>query len=348
MPGVSANGWPGLPDLLATGELHNPPEPGQQDWLQEDGVLKATSSQHEAWRHFQRTDRELGFQYNKSHLWGIIPFCTSPRLAAPSTIAARKRSKSWAGTTEWHRTLLGTQRIRQEEAGQQMYMLTVCNGVSAEPVLDPPALMRTHLPGTGASDSLSQVAVLSVRLVPAWSTWFQVILWLCEVTQCDREDWMVNYIINPGHKKACTVQIKNPFFAFFYCPLVALFGCDLMPVLQFVKLTQSTKQKQSLRMVQIRRHRAAFRRAGLNGEAADIQTRFAKRCLRRGPGAFLPGSWPNYLPNYENVATCWWVATSYSWSTANYADIDVPDERVWQCAGTLLSAAVLLVLWLCA
>lgn len=335
MAGVTANGWPGLPDLLARHSIHAP-EPGQRDWQQEDGVLKATISQHEAWRHFHRTDTEWGWQHNKQYLnESIIPFSTTPRFAGPST-RARKRSKSWAGITDWHRALLASQRIRQEMVGP-VYMLTACY-VSGDPVLDPPALMKTYLPGKPEFQGMSEVAGLSVRIAPAWSTWLQVAYWLKEVTGHAREDWMVIYTINPGHKHALAVKIRNPFYSSFYCPLVALFGGDLMPCLQLVRLQQATKQKEFIRQIQADRQAAAERRAGWFNNGVNREYLLSAT----GPGGFVPGCWENCQRDQRSAACDeWWVGTRASITHVNFGDFDAPHERVWQWAGRALSAAVL-------
>ena len=312
MAAFNANGWRGLPQLH---EFSHPAE-SELDWHQEITThgtsLKATMSQHVAWRKFQQNDIDGWCHRKRNQMKHVLTF-TPNSISAGHVAAARpssstrNRSKSWAGMTDWQRAVLCHQRREQEAAGE-VYLLTVCWGLDGSPVLD---AGKTVL-GKQAS-GLCQVFEMSVRLADAWSTWLQVILWLEEVTNIPRADMRVQYIINPRKAAATTASFKPPYWAYRYCPLVACFGQDLMPVLQLVQLCHSRKDRAVFWKAEDKRIRAA------GGEGMDTQGyevveapaggyRYSAQDHRRATAdAFRPGCWPNLRRDG------WWLAPAWQW-----------------------------------
>lgn len=324
MAAFNANGWRGLPQL----HEFSHPEESELDWHHDGRTLQATISQHVAWRKFQQNDVH-GWchrnRYLREHALTFNPNSTSAgRVAAarPSS-SARNRSKSWAGMTDWQRAVLCHQRREQEAAGE-VYLLTICWSCDGRPVLDNPVTVpRKQSSGT------CQVFEMSVRLADAWSTWLQVILWLETVTNISRADMVVQYIINPRKAAATTVNFKPPHWAHRYCPLVACFGQDLMPVLQLVQLSHSSRHKYSVWQAEHKRIVAS------GGQSTDTQgyqvvrapggTRYSAEDHRGARhGAFRPGCWPNLRLDG------WWLGSSSH--QLGQCD-DTADMPAWQWGG---------------
>lgn len=327
MATFNANGWRGLPQL----HEFSHPEAGCLDWQQDGDTKQATISQHQAWRQFQQKDQQGWCQrrgYLRENVLTFNPnsisagYFKAPRLQS----SARRRSKSWAGMTDWQQAVLCRQRREQECAGE-VYLLTICYACDGRPVLDPPAIMPGHQACAGSS-SLCQVAVMSVRLAHAWNTWLQVILWLETVTGISREDMAVQYIMNPRKATATTVNLPPPQYAHFHCPLVACFGEDLMPLLQLVRLRHSHSHKRRVRKAETRRlQEAETRRLQASGAGVDRPT-------VAGLGTWEPGCWPNIRPDG------WWLGSKVSSSKWFGFNADTPDTPVWQRAGRALSSGV--------